>query len=136
MKTITLKAFKETYFPKLTQLQFSAMLNLNNSYVSKVMHGKYDCSLKSKKWIELCNYIKNNYNLILISENAYALEGEKVEKIISTLQSKVAEQERQIKEYEEIIRELTRAITITNRAKGALEKGKFVLAKYKFNQRE
>lgn len=35
-----------------------------------------------------------------------------------------------------IIRELTRAITITNRAKGALEKGKFVLAKYKFNQRE
>lgn len=136
MKMISLREFKERFYPQLTGQQFSKMLGVNNSMMNKMLNGKYDCSLKSKSWLALCEYVKNNYNLQLVSENKFVLEGEKVSKVIRNLQLEIKQKDQIIAEYEKTIEELTSAVRIMVGAKSAVEKGKFILNLYKKNKED
>lgn len=134
MKMITLRELKELYYPGLTKQQFADVMNVSNSMMSKMLNGKYDCSIKSNAWMSLCKYVRDNYNFQLVSENKFVLEGEKVSKIIQNLQLEIREKDQIIAEYEKVIEELTSAVRVMVGAKSAVEKGKFILNLYKKNK--
>ncbi len=130
MKTITLKQLKQNIYPKWTNYAFAEFMGLDNSICSKIMSGKYDCTRRSKVWVELCERVKNNFGYQLISENKFDIAANQAEKIIRNLKYEVEHKDRIIAEYEEVVKELTAAVRVMCGAKQALEKGHFVLHKY------
>lgn len=130
MKTITLKQLKQEIYPEWTNYRFAEVMKLDNCVCSKIMNGKYDCTRRSKVWVELCERVKNNYGYQLISENKFDIAANQAEKIIRKLKYEVDHKDRIIAEYEEVIKELTAAVRVMCGAKQALEKGQFVLHKY------
>lgn len=130
MKSITLKKFKEEYFPELTGQQFSKMLGFDNSFINKVLHGTYKCNYKSKRYLELARHIKTNYSLQLISDNEFDIEAEKARKIFASLNMRIKEQDEEIKILKETVLELTSAVRIMSNAKDSIEKAEFVVNKY------
>ena len=85
MKMITLKELKDRFHPNLTKQQFAKEMGLANSVCSKMMRGRYDCSLQSKAWMDLCDYVRTKYNLQLVSENKFAVESDKAWRAIEGL---------------------------------------------------
>lgn len=130
MKSITLKQLKDQYYPDWTGQQFAEYLGINNSLCNKLIHGKYDSSTNSKNWQYLKQFVKDNYNLQLISENKFVAFGEQSEAKIKKLQYEIDKKDRIIAEYEEIIKDLLSSVRIMVGAKESIEKGKIILHKY------
>ena len=134
MKSITLKQLKDQYYPKWTGQQFSAYLGINNSMCNKIMHGKYDSAKNSKKWEYLKKFVKDNYNLQLISENKFVVLNEQAEEIIAKLKNEISRKNRIIAEYEDVIKDLVSSVRVLTNAKDSVERGKIVLYKYQRNK--
>lgn len=130
MKTITLKDLKKRFYPNCKNQDFAKYMGISGSICSKIMNGKYDCTSHSRVWKELCERVKNNFTLQLISENKFDIEHDRVEKIIRNLNQEIKRKEKIIAEQMEVIEELMSSVRMINAAKQALEKGRFVLHKY------
>ena len=131
MKSITLKEFKERFYPNVTNIEFSRIIGFGNSFVCKVMNGSYDCSLKSKKIKELEDYISYNFNLQLILESPFAVAIDKKDRQIKSLEKELMDKNQEIKQYREVIEELMGSVRIMVGAKESLDKGRFILDLYK-----
>lgn len=134
MKSITLKQLKDQFYPDWTGQQFSAYLGINNSVCNKIMHGKYDSAKNSKKWDYLKKFVRDNYNLQLISEDKFVNLSEQAETIIKKLQYEIDKKDRIIAEYEDIIKDLVSSVRILTNAKDSVERGKIILYKYQRNK--
>jgi len=134
MKMITLKELKDRFHPNLTKQDFAKEMGLANSVCSKMMRGRYDCSLKSKAWIDLCEYVRTKYNLQLVSENKFAVESDRVERVIEGLKRENKELKRIKKEYEEIIEELRDCIRISKRAEDVVNRANHSLQFYEYKE--
>lgn len=132
MKSITLEQFRKEYFPEVSKQKFAEIMHLSNSICSKILSGKYDCSAKSKEWNKICEYIKNNYNLQLISANKFDIASSTAERTIRNLMLEIKQLERIKAEQEQVIQELLSSIRIMSNAKESIEKGQFMLNKYKY----
>lgn len=131
MKSITLKQFKERFYPNVTNQQFSKIIGFDNSLICKIMNGAYDCTNRSKKFKELENFIAYNYSLQLISESKFSVAMEKKDKRIKKLEYELQQKENEIQKYRETINDLLSSVRVMVGAKEALEKGKFILNNYK-----
>ena len=131
MKMITLQELKDRFHPNLTKQQFAEEMGLPNTVCCKMMKGKYDCSLKSKLWLNLCDYVRTKYNLQLVSENKFAIEGEKAFRVINNLKQENEELKRILKDYEEIIEKLKSAIRVKKEANDIIEDANRRLNMYK-----
>lgn len=130
METITLKDLKKRFYPNCRDQDFAKYIGINGSVCSEMMSGKYTCSGRSKVWKDLCERVKNSFNLQLISTNKFDIEHDKVEKIILNLSQEVKRKDRIIAEQTETIRKLISSVRVMSDAKQALEEGLFVLHKY------
>lgn len=130
METITLKELKKRFYPNCKNQDFAKYIGIKDPTRSKMMNGKYTCSGRSKVWKELCERVKNSFNLQLISTNQFDIEHDKVEKIILNLNQEVKRKDRIIAEQTETIRKLISSVRVMSDAKQALEEGLFVLHKY------
>lgn len=136
METITLKDLKKRFYPNCKNQDFAKYMGIKDTTRSKIMNGDYTCSGRSKVWKELCERVKNNFNLQLISENKFDLEHDKVEKIILNLTQEIKRKDRIIAEQAEAIKELVLSVRVAKAAEQALEKGRFVLHKYENNKKK
>lgn len=130
METITLKELKKRFYPNCKNQDFAKYIGIKDTTRSKMMNGKYTCSGRSKVWKDLCERVKNGFNLQLISTNQFDIEHDKVEKIILNLNQEVKRKDRIIAEQTETIRKLISSVRVMSDAKQALEEGLFVLHKY------
>lgn len=130
METITLKDLKKRFYPNCKNQDFAKYLGISDTIRSRIMNGSYTCSARSKAWKDLCERVKNSFNLQLISENKFDIEHDKVEKIILNLTQEVKRKNRIIAEQTEAIKDLVSSVRVMCGAKEALEKGLFVLHKY------
>lgn len=131
MKMITLNELRLRFHPNLTKYKFAEEMGLNNSLCSKILSGKYDCSLGSKKWLELCEHVRNKYNLQLVSENKFAIEGEKATRIINNLKRENKELREIKSQYEQVIEDLLKCIKIKNTVEEITKKANQRLSIYK-----
>lgn len=136
MRDITLSKLKERFHPNLTQTQFAEYLGYDVSTVNKIMHGTYNCSLRSKVWKDLKEKVRTRYGLMLISEMKTDREKEKLDKEVWRLTKEVEKKDREIDELMGVIQELTTAVRIMSDAKQSVSRAKFVLSAYKNNRKE
>lgn len=134
MKMITLKELKDRFHPNLTKQEFAKEMGLANTVCSKMMRGRYDCSLKSKVWTDLCDYVRTKYNLQLVSENKFAVESDKAWRVIEELKKENEELKRIKKEYEGVIEELMDCIRVTKRAEDAVNRANYRLQIYGYKE--
>ena len=102
MKSITLKQFKERFYPNVTNQQFSKIIGFDNSLICKIMNGAYDCTNRSKKFKELENFIAYNYSLQLISESKFSVAMEKKDKRIKNLSTNFSKRKTKSKNIEKL----------------------------------
>lgn len=134
MKQMSLRDFKKEYFPNMKGIEFSEMLGFDNSLINKVLNGKYDCSLKSPKWVELKNYMKTYYEIDLINTSKTVPFFETIdnkEKTIDRLKKENAELKQEVEELEELVANLMKGIKLSSDIRNTIEYGIFKLEKWR-----
>ena len=134
MKCITLKEFKEMFFPNTKGIEFSKKIGFTNSFINKIMNGRYDCR-RGKEFERLNKYVKQ-YGYELINDNYIAKEADKCEKIFNKMQHEIDIRDAKIRDLENLVEDLLKSVRIMSTAKEAYKDGTFRFDKYKQGIRE
>lgn len=133
MRDITLEKLYEQLFPKGgkgSKGDFARILGQKQTTICKLTKGE-GCTLKSKVWKEVRETVRKNYGYILISKEKTDNEKERVDKKNKQLLRELEKKNAEIAELTKIIEDMMFAQRITRRGRQAMEKGKFIIEKYK-----
>lgn len=136
MRNMSLKQFKEEFYPDMKGIEFSAMLGFKNSIINKILNGRYDCSLKGEAWQRLEAQLKKDYGIQLITTSYAAAVVDSKDKTIERLKAELKEKDSIIEQYEEAIEELIKSVRVMVGAKEAIKNGKFKLDFYRNKARK
>ena len=134
MREMSLRDFKEEYFPTMKGVEFSAMLGFNNSFISKILNGKYDCPTTSPKWVELAEWVKRYYEVKLVTTAPSAKFFEVIDnrdKTINRLRKENEELKKENQEMQELIVRLMGSVRLCEDVKKAISYGSFKLEQYR-----
>lgn len=134
MKQQSLRDFKKEKFPTMQNYKFSAMLGFDNSLISKILNGKYDCPNNSPKWVELKQYMAKNYDIVLVKTSSHEQFFEALDNKEYTIKRLTKENEQLKKEkaeLEEYITRLLSSIRVIEEGKCGVSYNRFKYEKYK-----
>lgn len=134
MKQQSLRDFKKDNFPNMSGIKFSAMLGFDNSLISKILNGKYDCPNNSPRWVELKQYMAKNYDIDLVKTSSHEQFFEALDNKDYTIKRLTKENEQLKKEkaeLEEYITKLLSSIRIVEEGKCAVSYNRFKYENYK-----
>lgn len=128
MRDITLKKFfKDKYTG--TQREFSKMVGIHESIISKFKNGKESCTADREAWMKLCAYIKNNYHLILVSVNKSDIQQDEDQAEIRDLKLEIERLKQVNKEQNKTIKTLRSCVRILSKVDKALKESEEVYLK-------
>lgn len=136
MRSMSLKQFKEEFYPNMKGIEFSAMLGFKNSLINKILNGRYDASLQSDCWKQLETLIKKDYGIQLITTSYVAAVVDNKDKTIERLKAEIKERDAIIEQYEDVIKDLLQSVRVICGAKEAIRNGEFKLEFYKNKTRK